>query len=224
MYNEFIENKSILTATPSLIAIYRRLIPEALNEMTSLLNQVLAPLEKDLDGMGTTVEKTKFLSHIQPIAFKRAAKRLGIDYQFVNATGYDVKIKDNNIEIPFLIEDKMSLMDDAASFATGNNHSKVKDYLHFVLKLQHVGNIFTSAFAAVVDVPALQHEQSGWDDTVTKTKKNNNGFSSLKVHISDACHVNTIYGNLRTVVLKKDGTPSKKQLTYCQTEYETLSE
>ena len=216
-----------MAPTTSLGKIYRRVIPTALDILTNRLNKHLMPMVgTDLDGFHDTVSKTKFLAMAAPLAFKDAAEWHGIDYEFVNETGYDTVINyaDDGVEVTVKIEDKMSLMESTDSFATGNNHSKVKDYLHFVLKLQHVGNIFTSAFAAVVDVPALQHEQSGWDDTVTKTKKNNNGFSSLKVHISDACHVNTIYGNLRTVVLKKDGTPSKRKLTYCQTEYETLSE
>ena len=191
--------------------IYRQLIPVALNEMTSILNQMLSVIDKDLDGMGGTVDKTKFLSHVQPIAFKRAAESLDIDYKFVNADGFDTEINvtEDGAEIQFKIEDKMSLMESTDSFATGNNHSKVKDYIHFVMKLQNVGNIFTSCFAALIDVPALS-EGSGWDDTVTKTGNNNNGFSSLKILKEDADKIEVIYGKIRN---------ARK---YIHTEYEIL--
>ena len=191
--------------------IYRQLIPVALNEMTSILNQMLSVIDKDLDGMGGTVDKTKFLSHVQPIAFKRAAESLGIDYKFVNADGFDteINITEDGVEIKKKIEDKMSLMESTDSFATGNNHSKVKDYIHFVMKLQNVGNIFTSCFAALIDVPALS-EGSGWDDTVTKTGNNNNGFSSLKILKEDADKIEVIYGKIRN---------ARK---YIHTEYEIL--
>ena len=151
------------------------------------------------------------MSPLQPIAFKRAADSLGIDYQFVNADGYDTIINttEDGAEIRFTIEDKMSLMESTDSFATGNNHSKVKDYTHFVMKLQNVGNIFTSCFAALIDVPALS-EGSGWDDTVTKNGKNNNGFSSLKILTQDYDKIEVIYGGIRN---------AKK---YIHSEYETL--
>ena len=197
--------------TSTLSKVYRDLIPVALNEMTSILNQMLSVIDKDLDGMGGTVDKTKFLSHVQPVAFKNAAARLGIDYNFVNANGYDteINIHEEGAEISFRIEDKMSLMESSDSFATGNNHSKVKDYTHFVMKLQNVGNIFTSCFAALIDVPNLS-DGSGWNDTVTKSGKNNNGFSSLKILVEDADKIEVIYGSIRN---------AKK---FIHSEYETL--
>lgn len=197
--------------TSTLAKVYRDLIPVALNEMTSVLNQMLSVIDKDLDGMGGTVDKTKFLSHVQPVAFKNAAARLGIDYNFVNANGYDteINIHEEGAEISFRIEDKMSLMESSDSFATGNNHSKVKDYTHFVMKLQNVGNIFTSCFAALIDVPNLS-DGSGWNDTVTKSGKNNNGFSSLKILVEDADKIEVIYGSIRN---------AKK---FIHSEYETL--
>ena len=172
---------------------------------------MLSVIDKDLDGMGGTVDKTKFLSHVQPIAFKRAAESLGIDYKFVNADGFDteINITEDGAEIGFKIEDKMSLMESTDSFATGNNHSKVKDYIHFVMKLQNVGNIFTSCFAALIDVPNLS-DGSGWDDTVTTRGKNNNGFSSLKILTQDCAKIEVIYGSIRN---------AKK---YIHSEYETL--
>jgi hypothetical protein len=191
---------------------YRRLIPVALSIMTNKLNKMLAigGIE-DLDAFGETVNKTKFLALIAPHCFKCAADRLGIDYKFVDANGYDteVKVTENGLEVVCKVEDKMSLMESTDSFATGNNHSKVKDYIHFVMKLQNVGNIFTSCFAALIDVPALS-EGSGWDDTVTKTGNNNNGFSSLKILKEDADKIEVIYGKIRS---------ARK---YIHTEYEIL--
>ena len=75
----------------------------------------------------------------------------GYDYKFVNADGFDteINITEDGAEIKFKIEDKMSLMESTDSFATGNNHSKVKDYIHFVMKLQNVGNIFTSVVCSI---------------------------------------------------------------------------
>ena len=200
-----------MAPTTTLGKIYRQLIPVALNEMTSICTQMLNVIDKDLDGMGGTVDKTKFLSHVQPVAFKRAAEKLGIDYNFVNADGFDTEINvvEDGVEIEFKVEDKMSLMESTDSFATGNNHSKVKDYIHFVMKLQNVGNIFTSCFAALIDVPNLS-DGSGWDDTVTKRGKNNNGFSSLKILTQDCDKIEVIYGDIRN---------AKK---YIHSEYETL--
>jgi|TARA_B100000035_G_scaffold80794_1_gene67731 hypothetical protein len=200
-----------MAPTTTLGKTYRQLIPVALNEMTSICTQMLNVIDKDLDGMGGTVDKTKFLSHVQPVAFKRAAEKLGIDYNFVNADGFDTEINvvEDGVEIEFKVEDKMSLMESTDSFATGNNHSKVKDYIHFVMKLQNVGNIFTSCFAALIDVPNLS-DGSGWDDTVTTRGKNNNGFSSLKILTQDCAKIEVIYGSIRN---------AKK---YIHSEYETL--
>lgn len=198
--------------TTALGNTYRQLIPVALNILTDKLNKHLMPLVGgDLDSFPDTVSKTKFLALCAPNAFKEAAESLGIDYKFVNEVGYDTEIvvTENDIEIKMCVEDKMSLTESTDVFATGNNHSKVKDYLHFVMKLQNVGNIFTSCFAALIDVPNLS-EGSGWDDNVTKSGKNNNGFSSLKILIEDSDKIEVIYGDIRN---------AKK---YIHTEYEFL--
>ena len=201
-----------MAPTTSLGKIYRRVIPTALDILTNRLNKHLMPMVgTDLDGFHDTVSKTKFLAMAAPLAFKDAAEWHGIDYEFVNETGYDTVINyaDDGVEVTVKIEDKMSLMESTDSFATGNNHSKVKDYVHFVMKLQHVGNIFTSCFAALIDVPALS-EGSGWDDSVSKTGNNNNGFSSLKILKEDADKIEVIYGKIRS---------ARK---YIHTEYEIL--
>lgn len=189
-----------MSPTTNLGKIYRKLIPTALDMMTNKLNKHLMPMVgTDLDGFNDTVSKTKFLAMVAPLAFKEAAKYHGIDYEFVNETGYDTVINynDDGVDITVKIEDKMSLMESTDSFATGNNHSKVKDHTHFVMKLQHVGNIFTSCFAALIDVPALS-EGSGWDDSVSKTGNNNNGFSTLKILKEDADKIEVIYGKIRS--------------------------
>lgn len=203
-----------MAPTSTLGKVYRQLIPVALNNLTSKLNAHLLPLVGgDLDSFPDTVTKTKFIALCAPKAFKEAAESLGIDYKFVNAVGYDteITITEDGVEIKYCVEDKMSLMESTDSLATGNNHSKVKDYLHFVMKLQNVGNIFPTCFAALVDVPNLS-EGSGWNDTVTKTGKNNNGFSSLKILIDDHDKIEVIYGNIRN---------AKK---YIHSEYETLDQ
>lgn len=193
---------------------YRQMIPLALNLLTESLNGALDRLTfghgGDLDSlMPDTVSKTKLIAIFLPYAMQEAANKLGIKYKFVNANGYDVEMSDDGV---VTIEEKASLMseDTSASFATGNNHSKVKNHLHFVMKLQNVGNIFTSCFAALVDVPNLS-EGSGWDDAVTKSGKNNNGFSSLKVLNQDYDKIEVIYGKIRN---------AKK---YIHTEYEILN-
>jgi hypothetical protein len=212
---------------PSKIAQdYRQIIPIALNILTERLNSICnngtGGRGGDIDALlPDTVTKTKLIAIFAPFAFEDAAKQLGIPYQFVNANGYDVKMNDNG---EVTIEEKMSLMSDNSSLATGNNHSKVKDHLHFVMKLQNVGNIFCNCFAALVAVPSFTHKQSGWSDNVTKTGRNNNGFSSLKVHIEDADKIEVIYGKIKTNVITKTGKVSKKKLTYCQTEYETINQ
>ena len=201
-----------MAPTTSLGKIYRKVIPTALDILTNRLNKHLMPMVgTDLDGFHDTVSKTKFLAMAAPLAFKDAAEWHGIDYEFVNETGYGTVINytDDGVEVTVKIEDKMSLMESTDSFATGNNHSKVKDYVHFVMKLQHVGNIFTSCFAALIDVPALS-EGSGWDDSVSKTGNNNNGFSSLKILKEDADKIEVIYGKIRS---------ARK---YIHTEYEIL--
>ena len=162
-------------------------------------------------GGNSTVQKTKLLANFAPFAFEDAAEIVGIPYKFVDGNGYDVEMDDNGV---ITIEEKMTLGDDNGKFATGNNHSKVKNSLHFVLKLKHDGNVFTEVFAALVDVPNLKHKDSGWDDKVTSSGKNNNGFSGLKVHISDIDCVTSIYGTARTNVKNQ-----KRLCTFVQTDY-----
>ena len=202
---------------------YKRLVPVALRLLTDRLNQHLSGLAggrpvtlTTIYGTGgnSTVQKTKLLANFAPFAFEDAGEKLGIPYKFVDANGYDVEMDDNGV---VTIEEKMTLGDDNGKFATGNNHSKVKNSLHIVIKLKHEGNVFTEVFAALVDVPKLQHPDSGWDDKVTSSGKNNNGFSGLKVHVSDVRHVHEIYGTARTNVKNQ-----KRQCTFVQTDYVSL--
>ena len=199
---------------------YHSIIPKALRLLTERLDKsldILAGGRKvtltTIYGTGgnSTVQKTKLLANFAPFAFEDAAEIVGIPYKFVDGNGYDVEMDDNGV---ITIEEKMTLGDDNGKFATGNNHSKVKNSLHFVLKLKHDGNIFTEVFAALVDVPNLKHKDSGWDDKVTSSGKNNNGFSGLKVHISDIDCVTSIYGTARTNVKNQ-----KRLCTFVQTDY-----
>ena len=105
----------------------------------------------------------------------------------------------------------MTLGKDSASFATGNNHSKTKVDKIFVCKLQQTGNDFPEIFAAIVDLLA-QNPASGWSDSVTKTGKNNNGFSQLRIHKEDALCITPIYGKIR------------KTTKYIHTEYESIAQ
>ena len=74
----------------------------------------------------------------------------------------------------------MSLGSSTSSFATGNNHSKTKVDKIFCIKFTQKENDFPSVFACIVDLSLKQNEATGWTDSVTKTGKNNNGFSTLR--------------------------------------------
>ena len=199
---------------------YRKLIPATLRLITDKLNERLEDMTFTkgitLETYGETTQKTKLLSHMFPGATARAAKALGIDWEYVDATGYDHVL--NEIT---KVEDKTSLGDDDSKFAVGNNHSKAKNCIHLVQKFKISGNEFTDIFAALVDVPKLQHPDSGWDDKVTETGKNNNGFSSLYVNPIDLCHVYPIFGDTRKYRLgTKNITPQTKTLKTAYTIYE----
>ena len=106
----------------------------------------------------------------------------------------------------------MTLGSTTSSFATGNNHSKTKVDKIFVCKLQQNGNNFPEVFAAIVDLSLATNPATGWSDSVTATGKNNNGFSTLKIHKEDALCITPIYGKIR------------KTTKYIHTEYETVAQ
>ena len=187
--------------SPEFKNIYKEIIPDALLLLTERLDEHLTGLfgtkVNNLDAFPHTETKTKLVSPAFAMAMEDTAKAKGYSYTDVDAVGFDTEVADPVDGVIIKVEDKLSFGSDAAAFATGNNHSKVKDYLHHVVKLQNSGNVFTNVFAALIDVPALRNIRSGWDDNVTKSGKNNNGFSSLKVNPSDRSQIDVIFGHLK---------------------------
>ena len=187
--------------SPKFKNIYKEIIPDALVLLTERLDEHLTGLfgnkMNTLDCFSETTTKTKFTSPAFARAMEDTARAKGYDYTDLDSVGYDTEVADPVDDVIIRVEDKLSLGQATGSFATGNNHSKVKDYLHLVVKLQNSGNIFTNVFAALIDVPALRNSRSGWDDNVTKSGKNNNGFSSLKVNPDDEHCIDVIYGDLK---------------------------
>ena len=156
------------------------IIPRAIELTTDRVAQMLeigsGGKKPDLDsffGADNTVDKTKFLANIFNPALEDSAKELGVDYITEETVGYDAILLEQEIE------NKMSLGSSTSSFATGNNHSKTKVDKIFCIKFTQSENDFPSVFACIVDLSLKQNEATGWTDSVTKTGKNNNGFSTL---------------------------------------------
>ena len=188
------------------------MVPRALALTTQRLQKGLSIMSggrfTDLDEYygETTVDKTKLLANVFNPALQDVADNCGIDYVTEETTGYDAILLQEEIE------NKLTLTKTTSSFATGNNHSKSKVDKVFVVKASQVGNIFPSVFAAVIDLSLATHPETGWDDKVTKTGKNNNGFSTLRVHNDDLHCITVMYGKVR------------KADKFIHTVYETLSE
>ena len=200
-----------MTSNTQLADALFRIIPKALSLSTQRLQKGLSVISggrfSDLDEYfgDNTVDKTKLLANIFNPALEDAAKNLGVDYVTEETVGYDAVL------IAEEIENKLTLGKDSASFATGNNHSKTKVDKIFVCKLQQNGNEFPEIFAAIVDLSLASNPATGWSDSVTKTGKNNNGFSQLRIHKEDALCITPIYGKIR------------KTTKYIHTEYETVA-
>jgi len=200
-----------MTSNTQLADALFRIIPKALSLSTQRLQKGLSVISggrfNDLDEYfgDNTVDKTKLLANIFNPALEDAAKNLGVDYVTEETVGYDAVL------IAEEIENKLTLGKDSASFATGNNHSKTKVDKIFVCKLQQNGNEFPEIFAAIVDLSLASNPATGWSDSVTKTGKNNNGFSQLRIHKEDALCITPIYGKIR------------KTTKYIHTEYETVA-
>jgi hypothetical protein len=188
------------------------MVPRALALTTQRLQKGLSIMSggrfTDLDEYfgETTVDKTKLLANVFNPALQDVAENCGIDYVTEETTGYDAILLQEEIE------NKLTLGKTTSSFATGNNHSKSKVDKVFVVKASQVGNIFPSVFAAVIDLSLATNPETGWDDTVSKTGKNNNGFSKLRVHNDDLHCITVMYGKVR------------KTKKFIHTEYETLAE
>ncbi|WP_124981681.1 hypothetical protein [Nonlabens xiamenensis] len=190
----------------------KRIVPQAITlteqRVAKALQICSGGKKNDLDtffGEDNTVDKTKFLANIFNPALEDAAKTLGVDYITEETVGYDAILLDEEIE------NKMSLGSSTSSFATGNNHSKTKVDKIFCVKLTQKANGFPEVFACLVDLSLKMNPNTGWSDSVTKTGKNNNGFSTLKIHNEDAICITPIYGRVR------------KTQKYVHTVYETIS-
>ena len=200
-----------MTSNAQLADALFRIIPKALSLSTQRLQKGLSVISggrfNDLDEYfgDNTVDKTKLLANIFNPALEDAARNLGVDYVTEETVGYDA------ILLAEEIENKLTLGSTTSSFATGNNHSKTKVDKIFVCKLQQNGNDFPEVFAAIVDLSLATNPATGWSDSVTATGKNNNGFSTLKIHKEDALCVTPIYGKIR------------KTTKYIHTEYETVA-
>ena len=201
-----------MTSNAALADALFRMVPNALSLTTQRLQKGLSIMSggrfTDLDEYfgETTVDKTKLLANVFNPALQDVAENCGIDYVTEETTGYDAILLQEEIE------NKLTLGKTTSSFATGNNHSKSKVDKVFVVKASQVGNIFPSVFAAVIDLSLATNPETGWDDKVTKTGKNNNGFSTLRVHNDDLHCITVIYGKVR------------KADKFIHTVYETLAE
>ena len=201
-----------MTSNAALADALFRMVPNALSLTTQRLQKGLSIMSggrfTDLDEYfgDTTVDKTKLLANVFNPALQDTAEKCGVDYITEETTGYDAILLDEKIE------NKLTLTKTTSSFATGNNHSKSKVDKVFVVKASQVGNIFPSVFAAVIDLSLATNPETGWDDKVTKTGKNNNGFSTLRVHNDDLHCITVIYGKVR------------KADKFIHTVYETLAE
>jgi hypothetical protein len=207
-----------LPTTQQQADLLKKILPGAIKRTTVKLDNALLILTEgedsnldDFFGIGgnTTVDKTKFLAPIFNPSLASQAKEMGLDYIKEEAVGYDAKCLNGEVE------NKLSLGKDPAQFATGNNHSKSKVDKIFCVKLEQVGNIFPSGFACIVDLSKAQHPDTGFTDTVTKSGKNNHGFASLKVHVSDVDCITVIHGEIRTHVKGRPNSSTE----YVQIDY-----
>jgi hypothetical protein len=202
---------------------YKKMLPVALKLLTDRLNLALPILfgdaSKNLDDLfPTAVQKTKFLTHLIPCVMEEASKIVGVSYKYVDGIGYDVEFEvddDGDISVVVKVEEKASTMDpdgSAATFATGNCYSQVKEHLHFVMRLVNEGNTFTDIFAALVNPAEFKDSISGWK----KEGNGNSGFDTFHVSVLDFDCVTKIFGEVLTV-----GKGNSK-VKYCQVRYESL--
>lgn len=201
-----------MTTNAALADALYRMVPNALSLTTQRLQKGLSIMSggrfTDLDEYfgETTVDKTKLLANVFNPALQDVAENCGVDYITEETTGYDAILLNEKLE------NKLTLTKTTSSFATGNNHSKTKVDKVFVVKASQVGNIFPSVFAAIVDLSLATNPKTGWDDKVSETGNNNNGFSTLRVHNDDLHCITVIYGKVR------------KTQKFIHTVYETLTE
>jgi hypothetical protein len=201
---------------------YRIFLPTALKYLEEGLDGACLALSRGRSATidqftPTAVEKTKFITHSLPFSMEDAAADSGFTYKFVNAVGYDVTftIVKKGTRWVIEVEEKASTMDkdgSAATFATGNCYSQVKNYLHFCMRLVNEGNRFTEVFAAVVDPAGFKDPASGWK----KQGSGNSGFDNFGVGVLDFDCVTPVFGEVLTVGKKNS------KVKYCQVRYESL--
>ena len=138
-----------------------------------------------------TAEKTKEVAQKFYIALEIFCKQDGIDYKRIEKNGSDFEI--NGISC----EGKGGQGEDFALFATGNNHSKVKVDCIISVQFKMEGNDFTDVWIGVIDLSKATSKDTGWSDDVSKTGKNNNGFSGLTISVKDANIVKCLMGNIK---------------------------
>ena len=190
------------------IDLLKKILPEVLDDATNRLNRHMPDLfgYSDVDEMtNDTAEKSKLIAPVLAKSLEVVASQETPEYVREETAGYD------NLIYSLKIENKFTLTSTASSFATGNNHSKTKVPLVLCVKVKNVGNHFPAISAFIVDCSKFKNPESGFTDGVTKTGKNNNGFSQLQVHKDDIDAVHVIYGSV-----------SKKKV-WLHTEYETRS-
>ena len=192
----------------NVIQLFKKILPEVLDDATDRLNRHMLDLFGyfDVDEMTSdTAEKSKLIAPVLAKSLEVVASRETSEYVRKETVGYD------NLVYSREIENKFTLTSSPASFATGNNHSKTKVPLVLCVKVKNVGNHFPAISAFLVDCSKFKNPQSGFTDGVTKTGKNNNGFSQLQVHIDDIDAVHVIYGSVT------------KKVVWLHTEYEICS-
>lgn len=175
------------------IHLLKKILPEVLDEATGRLNRHMPDLfgYDNIDEMtNDTAEKSKLIAPVLAKSLEVIASRETPEYVREETNGYD------NLIYSLEVENKFTLTSTPSSFATGNNHSKTKVPLVLCVKVQNVGNYFPAISAFIVDCSKFKNPDSGFTDGVTKTGKNNNGFSQLLVHKDDIDAVHVIYGNV----------------------------
>ncbi len=176
-----------------IVNLMKNILPEVLDDATDRLNRHMPDLfgYSDIDEMtNDTAEKSKLIAPVLAKSLEVIASRKTPEYVREETNGYD------NLIYSLEVENKFTLTSCASSFATANNHSKTKVPLVLCVKVKNVFNHFPAISAFLVDFSKFKNPGSGFTDGVTKTGKNNNGFSQLLVHRDDVDAVNVIYGSV----------------------------
>ena len=218
-----------LSAVQQQADLLKQIIPAAIKDTTAKLDKIISFATDDekqtLDDFfgvagNSAVDKTKFVAPIFNPSLAKIAKLKGLDYISEEAVGYDAKCLESILsELDSQLENKLSMGTTPSQFATGNNHSKSKVDKIFCVKLEQVGNSFTSGFACIIDLSKATNPVTGFDDKVSETGKNNNGFSALRVHIDDVDCITVIHGSIRC-----HRANSSAATTYVQIDYAPFAE